>query len=554
MKRRDFIKHLPIGVAATAIPFAVPGLSGLAFGKDSKLGKLLTPMSDNDRVLVLINLQGGNDGLNTIIPFDDPKYISNRKTIGFTTADDLSKINNLKLRGDLAFNPMVQYHDAAANRDSRLYKMWQDGKLAVMQNVGYADPNRSHFRATDIWNSASDSNIVVSTGWLGRYLEEIEPQYPFDVVSGDDPLAMAISFTTTLVFQGGKSTMGVAVADPSKYSAAAAYADDTPPTNSYGNELGYVRNILVQSDIYGTRFNQLFATSPTNNVAYPAANSLAMQLQKVAWCIAKGMKTKVYFVQQQGYDTHVLQNSKDNGSGQGKLLFELAEAISTFQEDLEKFGVADRVVGMTYSEFGRRVNENSSSGTDHGTCAPQFIFGTQVNGELYGNNPDLVNLDPYQDLVNQFDFRQVYAGILTEWFGPSEALSKAILNKPEFTKQGSFGFEFPINGQTKSQSLFKQSAGVPNSNPEDRIFILKQNYPNPAISQTTIPFALSEAADVKLEVFDSRGDLIATPVNSRLGRGEHPISFDARRLSSGTYFYRLDVNGAVETKAMKVVR
>jgi uncharacterized protein (DUF1501 family) len=555
MKRRDFIKHLPIGVAAAAVPFAIPGLSGLAFGKDSKLGKLLTPMSDNDRVLVLINLQGGNDGLNTIIPFDDPKYISNRKTIGFTTADDLSKINNLKLRGDLAFNNNFQFTDLSG-RQSNLYKMWQDGKLAVMQNVGYADPNRSHFRATDIWNSASDSGIITSTGWLGRYLEEIEPNYPFDVKTGDDPLAMAISFTTTLVFQGSKSTMGVAIADPSSYNAASTYNDDPPPSNNYGNELGYVRNILVQSDVYGDRLKALFpsGTPPTNNVAYPAANTLAQQLKKVAWCISKGMKTKVYFVQQQGFDTHVNQNSKDNQTGQGKLLFELAEAISLFQEDLEKFGVADRVVGMTYSEFGRRVNENSSSGTDHGTCAPQFIFGTQVNGELYGNHPDLVNLDPYQDLVNQFDFRQVYAGVLTEWFGPSEALSKAVLNKPEFTKQDSFGFEFPINGQTKSQSLFKQSAGVPNSNSEDRIFILKQNYPNPAISETTIAFALSEAADVKLEVFDNRGDLIATPVNSRLGRGEHPISFDARSLSSGTYYYRLDVNGAVETKSMKVVR
>lgn len=557
MKRRDFIKHLPIGVAAASVPFSLGGFSASAFGRNPALDALLNPQSDNGKILVLINLNGGNDGLNTVIPFEDPAYDIHRKNIGFSTSAEKTLLGATSLGGGLAFNPMFQFTDTQANRSSKMHDMWKDGKVAVIQNVGYDDSNRSHFRSTDIWNTATDSNIVMSTGWLGRYLEKQEPSYPFDVTPEDDPLAISIDYNSSLAFQGSKISMGIAVADPSKYTSAVLYTDDPVPASNYGDELGYVRNILVQSDLYGKRFNNTHfpgGQTPGNKVSYPAGNSLAQQLKKVAWCIARGMKTKVYFVSQVGYDTHIQQNSKDNQAGQGRLLFELAEAISLFQEDIEKFGVADKVLGMTYSEFGRRVNENGSAGTDHGTCAPQILFGTGVNGGVYGNNPSLTDLDIYQDLKHQFDFRQMYASVLTEWFGPSKEFTKAVLNTPELTTKSSFGLTFPVNGSGEMKSLFKQSAGVNDTHTKDNTFILSQNYPNPAASETVIPFALSESAIVKLEVFDSRGELVAIPVNAHLTKGEHPITFDTRRLASGTYYYRLDVNGAVETKTMKVVR
>ena len=553
MKRRDFIKALPLGVAAASIPFSIPGFRGEAFGKSPLLNAILNGSDGSDRILVLINLQGGNDGLNCVIPFQDAEYLKQRKVIGFT-ASDLTDAT--KLRGDLALNPLMGANGASTN----FAKLWSTGKLAVVQNVGYADANRSHFRSTDIWNSASDSQTILSTGWVGRYLETTRPGYPFDVATdgSEDPLALAVGYSTSLAFQGNSSIMGVAVSDPSKYSAAVDYPDALPPDNNYGHELGFVRNILKQSDVYGKRFKDLFPTVPTNNVAYPPANPLAQQLKKVAWCIAKGMKTKVYFVQQGGYDTHIQQNSKVNVIGQDRLLFELAEAISLFQADVEAMGndsngnpIADKVLGMTYSEFGRRVNENGSLGTDHGTAAPQFLFGTQVNGkEVYGNHPNLTDLDMYADLKQQFDFRQLYAGVLTDWFGMNDGVRKAILNNKDF------GFLFPVNGSSKMQSLIKTPAtiGVRDSYVQDKLFILQQNYPNPVVNETTIAFNLSESARVTLEVFDSRGELVATPVQSTLGRGEHPINFNANRLAAGTYFYRLDVNGNVETKAMKVVR
>lgn len=553
MKRRDFIKHLPIGVAAASIPVAFPGFTATAFGRNPLLDALLNAQAETNRVLVLINLSGGNDGLNTCIPFQDPLYDQNRPKVGYISPLEKATLQNYLLRPDMALNPQM---DTPSNQ-SKVMKLWKDGKFGIVQNVGYNNGNRSHFRSTDIWNTASDSNLIVSTGWVGRYLENERPNYPADVLPNEDPLAMSIDFTPPLTFQGSKSMMGVAVDDPSKYNPAFLYEDNVPPANNYGDELGYVRNVLIQSDIYGDRFKNLFPSTPTNNVSYPTGNRLAQQLKKVAWCISKGMKTRVYFVSQAGYDTHVQQESKVPDAGQGLLLFQLAEAISLFQQDIEAFGVADRVIGMTYSEFGRRVHDNDSAGTDHGTAAPQFFFGNEINGELYGDHPKLAisDLDQYQDLKPQYDFRQLFAAVLTDWFGASANLRKAVLNKPEFSTQADFDFRFPVNGSGEMKSLITNpAAGVTSTREEDRIFVLDQNYPNPVRSETTIVFRLSQSADVRLEVFDSRGELMATPVASRLGRGEHPIAFDARRLANGTYFYRLDVNGMVETKSMKVVR
>lgn len=568
MKRRDFIKTLPIGAAAASIPIVLPGFTAEAYAGNPLLHALLGAENNSRRILVLINLSGGNDGLNTCIPFQNPQYDLKRPSLGFTTGAEKASLQNYLLRPDLALNPQL---DSAAGQ-SKFMKLWKDGKLGVVQSVGYPDGSRSHFRSTDIWNTASDSSLIVSTGWVGRYLETIKPDYPMPgalgVNPGDDPLAMSIDFSPPLTFQGSKSMMGIAVDDPTAYNAAALYNDDPPPNNNYGAELQYLRNVLIQSDVYGDRIKAIIpqkpAQPPSNNVSYPTGNRLAQQLKKVAWCVKADMKTKVYFVSLGGFDTHVQQSSKDPLQGHGLLMSQLAEAVSLFQQDIELMGndpegvkYADRVIGMTYSEFGRRVEQNSSQGTDHGSAAPQFFFGNAINGELYGSHPSLTDLDIYADIKAQFDFRQLFAGVLTDWFGADDAVRKAVLNKPEFTNKTDFGFQFPVNGSSTMQSIIRPEFINPSSvRPQeiDRIFVLDQNFPNPVQNQTTIPFRLSESATVRLEIFDSRGELVATPVEAMLGRGEHPISFDARRLSNGKYFYRLDVNGIVETKSMIVTK
>ncbi len=555
MKRRDFIKSLPLGIAAASVPFSIGTLfSGRAFGRSPMLDTLLNVQSDTNKVLVIINLQGGNDGLNTVIPLQDPNYDKHRTDIGYVSSADKAMLTPYHLRGDLALNPPL---------GADFHSMFSDGKLAVVQNVGYSNPNRSHFRATDIWNTASDSEIVISTGWMGRYLEtQVPDTYPIDIGNSPDPLAIAIDYSTSLAFQGSRSVMASAVIDPSKYNAAKNYTDDPPPNTNAGNELQFVRGILTQSDKYGQRFKDVFAKSgsTTNTVTYPSVNPLAVQLQKVAWCIKGGLQTRVYFVTLGGFDTHVSQNTKDPSAGQGLLHKYLGEAISLFQKDIENMGFADNVIGMTYSEFGRRVNQNGSFGTDHGTAAPMFLFGKPINGELYGENPklDAAHLDIYGDLQATFDFRQIYAALLTQWFGVSDELRKSILNKPAITltddfKSSTNGFEFPVNGSSKWQNLITNPVNAV-SQSQSPTFELYQNQPNPFIGTTTIKFALTESSRVLLEVFDSRGSLVSTVANSYMGRGTNQAIFDGRTLPSGTYYCRLEVNGKTMTKPMVLVK
>ncbi|MEO6939715.1 MAG: DUF1501 domain-containing protein [Candidatus Kapaibacterium sp.] len=545
MKRRDFVKSLPLGIAAFGVPSLFGSTRVEAFGHSAALSALTNESVPSDRILVVINLAGGNDGLNTIIPFGDSIYQNNRTHNGFITPADRTTLQKYLIRPDLAMNPNID----APSAYTKLMKMWSDKKLAIVQNVGYPIPNRSHFRSTDIWNTASDSDVVLSTGWLGRYIEHDNPNYPFGVNPGDDPLALSIGHSLGLAFQGSKSEMAVAAEDPSHYAASQWYVDDTPAANPTGDQLGFARDVLKQSDVYKDSFNKVLP-SAKNNVIYPSTNSLAQQLQKVVWCINAGMKTRIYFVQQPGYDTHVEQNSKDPASGQGKLLFELSEAIALFQEDIEKFGFADRVVGMTYSEFGRRVVDNASNGTDHGTCAPQFVFGAGINGELYGTHPDLTKLDANGDLIWQIDFRQYYAAVLGDWFGVSTTLRKAVLNGSTAVDLGT---HFSIDGSTKSQSLFSKPASV-STHGASANCILAQNYPNPFHSSTMISFQLAASNNVKLEVFDSRGALITTLIEARLGRGEHTARFDATHLASGTYYYRLQSGEEVFTRVMTFAR
>jgi uncharacterized protein (DUF1501 family) len=561
MKRRDVLKALPIGAMAAAAPFAFGGFAGRAFAQNPLLNTLLNAQSLDGKSVVIINLQGGNDGINTIIPYTDPLYYKNRPRVGWSGTDQtiqsLLKSYQLGTSG-MAMNPNMD--NATPSGNASFWKLWSEGKLAVLQNVGYADPNLSHFRSTDIWNQATDSEVVLSTGWVGRYLQNLDPNYPTDVQPGTDPLGIQIFPSLSPVFQGTSIEMGLAVTDPSKYDAAASYTDPTPTTTNAGFELDFVRQTLIQSDTFGARFKTLFPKTPKDKYAYDMNNPLAVQLQKVGWCIAAGMTTKVYFVNIGSFDTHVNQTSNLNGAsaGQGLLLNWLADAISTFQANMEDAKVDQNVIGMTYSEFGRRVDDNASFGTDHGTAAPMFVFGTGVNGGLYGANPGLDTTDRsmtdiYGNLLWRFDFRQVYASVLGDWFGLAPAMRKAILQPNNQSDPERFAFEFPLNGSSTTQSLFKNPQAVGQS-PAPSNFMLYQNSPNPFTGTTTIKFSLAQAAPATLEIFDVRGSLLATPISARLSAGEHQANFDASRLSSGTYFYRLEVGGNVQTKRMQLVR
>jgi len=534
MKRRDFLKALPIGAVAAAIPFRFAGAHAKAHGNSALLSALTNQSLPSNKSLVIIFMEGGNDGLNTLIPFENPVYDKLRPNTGFVSVEDKASIS-FRVREDLGFNPSF----------NALQPLWDEGKMAIVQNIGIKNGDLSHFRATDIWNSASDSDLLIPNGWAARYLQGLYPDYPSTLPL--DPIAISMGDLQSSIFQGDSGKIDVMVQDPRSFSASGEIIDGNYPPTSGGNELRFVKELIDVSNSYSKRFQQIFPTYAVNKVVYPD-NPLAQNLQRIAWCIAAGMQTKIYFTYLRGFDTHASQFSKDpTVFGQGQNLKYVADAVYAFQRDLEALGIADNVLTMTYSEFGRRIYENGTwvSGTDHGTTAPHFLFGTNVNGELYGHHPDIVNLDSDGNPFNEFEFRQLYASVLGDWFGVDEVLRTSILSPGR--NHDPFKIMFPVNGNsTLEQSLIKtsQNSGVAN---QKQNFVFLSASPNPFTDQTIIRFALSERQNVLLELFNAEGNKKATILNISLGAGTQQAIISGRELPAGAYYFRLQIGKDVQT-------
>jgi len=342
-----------------------------------------------NKILVLIQLNGGNDGLNTVIPLSIyGEYAQARGSLAIPEKKALKLVDGIGLHPSLA----------------GLQSLYYNGQLGIIQNVGVENPDFSHFRAGDIWNSASDSNQFLTSGWLGRALELVP--------AGADPRGLRIGTVPSLAFQGVASTPAITIRDTDSFYD---FLEDTgwgSPGEAMGR-LSHIRQVRSLTETYTQRVKAA-ADLVDMQKEYPDT-ALAAQLKIVARLISGGLQTQVYMVTMNGFDTHAGQvNSGDATTGvHAYLLKELSEAIAAFMADLEFLGVADRVVGMTYSEFGRAVRSNGSFGTDHGHGAPLFYFGRSINqNRILGNTPDLS-----RDVVPiEYDFRRVYASMLG-WIG-----------------------------------------------------------------------------------------------------------------------------------------
>jgi uncharacterized protein (DUF1501 family) len=515
--RRDFLSTL--GLAAVGGTFVLGGTPMQAFGQSPLLRRLQT--LETDRVLVLIQLGGGNDGLNTVVPVDDDRYYTNRPTLA------LPKSDTLQIGDGVGFHPSF---DA-------LTPFYGEGDMAVLQNVGYPVPNLSHFRSTDIWLSASDSDEVLSTGWIGRYLDQAFPD--FSEQSTDYPLAVQVGGLGSMLFQGPAANMGMSLTTPEIYEQIASegtlFRTDGLPDTTYGSEMEFVRSVANDAFVYAAAVQEA-AQRGTNRVDYPAPNPLATNLAIVAQQIKGRLGARIYHVNLGSFDTHANQADRH-----ALLLRHLADAVSAFLQDLAADGMAQDVLVMTFSEFGRRVQENGSRGTDHGTAAPLFLFGGGVEGGLYGSVPDLGALDGTGNIAFETDFRQVYATVLRDWFGLTAQETTAIL--------GNAFDPLPIvTDPAGDDPTDTQPPGVPET------FALYQNYPNPFNPRTTITYTLSAAAPVSLRIFDAQGRLIQTLVQGPRPAGPHAVRFDAGHLPSGTYFYRLETPEGQKTRPMTLAR
>lgn len=387
MKRRDFIQQSSLASGLFMVPSFIKAFEGTIL-KETKFKKL-----------VIVQLSGGNDGLNTIVPYTNDIYYKNRPEIAIS-ASDVVRINST-----VGFHPGLL----------PMQRLYDKGYLSIINNVGYPNPSRSHFRSTDIWHTASDSNKYLTSGWIGRFIEE-RGKKPYSAIEIDDSLSLMLK---------GKEMNGIATKNPKLLHGNM----NTPyfkkvlkqQTDAHLSEhnLGYLYKTMIETK---SSAKYIYETSRTftSKKMYPQ-NPFGKQLKTTASFINSGLETQVYYVSMGGFDTHANQINS-----QARLLEIYSKAMEVFVNDLDEQGNLCNTLILTFSEFGRRVEQNAANGTDHGAANNVFVIGKNLKKPgLYNEAPNLLNLDGNMDLEYTIDFRSIYATILSKWL---EVNSKEILN------------------------------------------------------------------------------------------------------------------------------
>ena len=515
MNRRKFIKRaLPVAT----VPFLINGLSIKAFGKGSVFEQLLRSADSNDNVLVIIQLVGGNDGLNTVIPLDQYSALS-------TARANILIPENLVL--PLTGSTVTGLHPSMPEMQG----LFDNGLMSIVQGVSYPNPNFSHFEATDIWLTASNAATPPPTGWVGRYLDQEYPGYPtgYPNTTDPDPLALQIGSTVSTALQGPSISMGIAITSPTSFYQLTTGTFPQTPNTPAGHELNFIRETSVQTNAYATVIKNAAAAQANLSTKYPTAgtNDLADELKIVAQLIGGGLQTKVYLVSLGSFDTHSSQVSATGGNETGThadLLAKLSVAIDAFQDDITLMGKQDKVLGMTFSEFGRRIISNGSQGTDHGVAEPVFLFGSKVNAGLVGTNPVIpANATVNDNIAMQQDFRSVYSSVLKQWFCVSDAALSATM------LEGSF----PLINLVQSSCSTSTGINQPSASTE-----VLRNYPNPANSSTIIEFQTT-GGHIQLKLYDEIGKEVGVLVEGNYAAGTYQVELDTHSMAKGIYFYTM---------------
>lgn len=518
--RRDFLKRLGLMTAGGALLLQRTPVKAI---ESNSLFQKLAGLETN-KVLVLIQLDGGNDGLNTVVQVENDFYYNARPSVAIAKEDTISLTNTQGLHPSM----------------SPLQSLWDDGKLGIIQSVGYPEQDLSHFRSTDIWLTASDAEEHLTTGWMGR---KMEYEYPdFQNNPSDYPLAVQIGNGAPLIFQGDNANMGMSLNDieliENLVNQGIAYSLDGLPDTVYGDEMRYSRTVANNSYRHADAIKEAFDSS-TTRVEYnynPQSRDLRLgrSLSIVSRLIKGNLGSKIYLVRLDGFDTHA--NQADDHS---YLLSELSQGVRDFYDDLAADNCSENVLIATFSEFGRRVYQNGSDGTDHGAAAPLFVFGDNIEGGFHGVEPDLSpqGIDEFGNVKHQYDFRQVYSSLLTDWFELDKAETESVLGG-DFEKIP-FISGVPVSNETEF---------TPDS------FKLNQNYPNPFNPSTTISFELNVSERVQLDVFDVQGRRVARLADKVYAAGQHSVQFNAGNLASGIYIYRVISGEKVISKQMTLIK
>ena len=552
MKRRNFLKILPpLGIT----PFVVNGLPMRPFANRTLAKIMSTCDGVEDRVLVLIQLNGGNDGLNAMIPVEQYDLYANlRPSIRIP---DSGTNKYLNLDNTLANPDKVGLHPAMLS----LKQMYDDGRASIVQAAGYTDMNQSHFKGTDLWLTGGDGTAVnndIASGWMGRSLQAMYPDVMgAPTTNNPDPLGIQLgSANPSLGFHTQtehRNVINLSGQDAAGFYSLIQTIGGMPMTNvpdsDYGDEIEFIMGVELSTNLYAQRISETFSAGSNSSAVYPA-NTLASQLKTVARLIKGGCKTKIYLCNMGGFDTHgeqIVEGVTTTGD-HANLLRNLSDATKVFFDDLKNLGLDDQVVACTFSEFGRCAQENGSFGTDHGTLAPMFLFGKNIKAGVVGTNVNLANLTNDNQLQGvQNDYRQVFATLLQDWLGANnfvleQTMFDSYAKIPVVDAAAVAGPECYLGGTTSVWDSYQRQRAL-------------SLFPNPARTSTEVGYESTASFEARLTLHSLGGSVISS-VSARVVAGTNSFQLDVSTLPTGNYFVRLENknSGQAEVIKLSVVR
>ncbi|MBU2913889.1 DUF1501 domain-containing protein [Reichenbachiella agariperforans] len=561
MKRRNFIKKL--GFAAGA-PIAFQGVPLQILAAQQEFQNLAA-QSTNDNVLIILQMHGGNDGLNTVIPIEKyDQYYSRRANIAIPYKSGSRTL--IPLDSTVASADQVGLHpDMNGFKD-----LYDKGKAAIFQGVSYENNNGSHFRGRDIQLMGGGSDDYFSSGWIGRYLNhEYTPlkypeEFPNDTMP--DPLALEMGNDVSLLFhQEGNIPTSISLpGNPEGFAnlieGLDGFTDEgldprgTPPdflnSSPYGKEMDWLLSLEDKSETYIKRLAKVYEPTKESEVDYPkkypygdSKNHLSSQLKLIARLLSGGLKTKVFLVKIGGFDTHADQTTSYDPTlgSHAALLYHISSAMNAFDADLRSRGLSERVMSVTMSEFGRRIGSNGSYGTDHGTGGPVMMFGAGVNAGIYGTNPDLDN----HNVNMQFDYRQLYANLLHEWMGVDQSVIQNDILFGDFISGPSHD-----GGTYEPLDLIKEVITGTDSYVKS-MFQIESIYPNPATNYVQAIVMVNDTQNVNFEMIDSSGRVVRS-TRRLITPGKHTITFQLTNMMPGFYFIKAKSPKLNDTKRLFV--
>ncbi len=538
MKRRNFLRN--IGAAASATVF-LNGVNASAYS----MPMAFENMDNNDHVLVLLRLNGGNDGLNTVIPLDRYDRLANfRQNIMIPQSKVLPLVNNL------GFHPNM----------TGFKSLFDQGEVKIIQNVGYPNQNRSHFRSMEVWSTAAIDGETDSlkrvTGWMGRYLDTQYSGFPANYPNAEhpDPFAISMGSYVSETCQGSSGNFSLALDDPFSLRPFTEGEEGSGYGNYFRDEVDFVRLMIAQTNSYSERITAA-VDKGSNSSSYPGTQ-IGQHLKNVARLISGGLQTKIYIVDLGGFDTHAhqVEDGSPTTGVHATLMSTLSNAVKAFQDDIRQQGLQERVLAMTFSEFGRQIASNKSYGTDHGSAAPLLMVGECVNPAVLGNNPSIPSsLEPQAAVTPEIDFRDVYGSVLNQWFGvPVEDVKSLIhsnfklldiLNKcdaavddpapePDPTPE-------PDPEPTPEPDPAPEPDPEPTPEPDTSDFDFNLS-PNPCDNSVRIRFDTGNEY-CRVRIFDSNGVLKRKVFEGQVNDGSKSYRVRTRNWANQTYYVTIEL-------------